>query len=171
MVAEWIATLAASGAGALVGAAATDAWQTARTGVIALFRRGGTGRAEFAAAQLDSDAKDVENAAAADRDQVRQKLLPLWQGRLTDLLAELSDNDEDSEVADELRELTRTVWAQLPASQQSSVQHITASAPGAIAQGAIGGNVITYNYGGATSTTSDRAPADGGDTAGHDERR
>ncbi|MGN9775918.1 hypothetical protein ACTMS0_09085 [Micromonospora sp. H33] len=134
MVAEWIVSLAASGAGALLGAAATDAWQTARIGIVALFRRSGDRRGELAAAQLDTDARTVEQADAADRDHVRQRLLPAWQTRLTDLLAEHADAP-DGEAARELRALTEKVTAVLPPAQQTWVRAVNTGAVHQIGDG------------------------------------
>jgi hypothetical protein len=54
MVVEWIAASAAAGGTALIGAAATDAWQTARDGVVKLFARGGERRAELVSCVINS---------------------------------------------------------------------------------------------------------------------
>src|SRR5690242_12374599 len=48
MVAEWLGTLATFGATALVGAAASEAWTSAKDSVIALFGRAGQRRHELA---------------------------------------------------------------------------------------------------------------------------
>lgn len=127
MVAEWIVSLAASGAGALVGAAATDVWQTARNGIVALFRRGGERRADLVAAALDADAVAVEQADPADRDRVRGQLVAAWRTRLADLLAEFADAP-DSEIARQMRGLIEQVTAALPAGQQTWVQAINTGA-------------------------------------------
>lgn len=60
--------------------------------------------------RLDQMATEVE------RDVVRERLVPDWQVRLSDLL------EEHPELAEELRELTSRVQAQLPAVQQAWVQ-------------------------------------------------
>jgi hypothetical protein len=133
MVAEWVAALAASGAGALVGAAATDAWQTARAGVLTLFGRTGERRRELAAGWLDEDAAALFRADGAEREVLRQRLLASWQTRLADLL------DEHPEAADELRAWAALVREQLPNQQQTWVQQVTAHTGGA-AYGVMGGN-------------------------------
>jgi len=81
----------------------------------------------------------VEQADASERDAVRERLLPFWQTRLTDLL------DEDPDTADLLRRLRDELRAQLPAPQQQWVQNVIASGQGA-AYGAQGGNVNVYHY-------------------------
>jgi hypothetical protein len=139
MAVEWIAAAAAAGGTALIGAAATDAWQTARDGVVKLFSRGGRRRAELVRDHLEGDAAVIEAAGPGERDGVRVRLLPEWQVRLADLLEEFPD------ARDELSEWAEQVRARLPAAQASWVQNITAAAPGATAQGAMFGNVINYH--------------------------
>lgn len=112
MLTEALAALAASGGTALVAAAATDAWQSARAGFTRLFtqaQRSG----ELIESRLDRTAAEVERAA--EPDVVRELLVPDWQVRLSDLL------EERPELAAELRELTSRVQAQLPAAQQEWV--------------------------------------------------
>ena len=138
MVAEWIAAAAAAGGTALIGAAATDAWQTARSGVVKLFARGGKRRAELVRDRLDRDVAVIEAAGPVERDEVRAQLLPAWQLRLADLLEEFPDARE------ELGAWAEQVRALMPAAQASWVQNVTANAPGATAQGAMFGNVINY---------------------------
>lgn len=62
MAVEWIAAATAAGGTALIGAAATDAWQTARDGVVKLFTRGGKRRADLVRDHLDRDAAMIEAA-------------------------------------------------------------------------------------------------------------
>jgi hypothetical protein len=138
MAAEWIAAAAAAGGTALIGAAATDTWQSARDWVVTLFTRGGKRRAELIRDHLDQDAAVIGAAGPGERDEVRARLLPGWQVRLADLL------EEFPEAREELSAWAEQVRAQLPAAQASWVQNITAAAPGATAQGAMFGNVINY---------------------------
>ena len=155
MAADWITSLAATGGNALLAAAATDAWQTARDGVVRLFGCGGRRRRDLAAKWLDEDAAAVARTDPTERDQVRQQLIPAWQIRLADLLREYPD------VEGELRTWANRVQERLPAQQKAWIQNISASAPGAIAQGAFG-NI--YNYDVTTqagSTTTDTGVANG----------
>jgi hypothetical protein len=126
VVVEWVVALAAAGGSALIGAAATDAWQAARDGVLALFGRGGDRRREAAAARLDEDAAAVEAAAPGERDGVRAQLLPKWQTRLADLL------EEYPEAREELQAWVQRVRDQLPPAQQSWVQNNTAQDRGTV---------------------------------------
>lgn len=113
MLTEALAALAASGGTALVAAAATDTWQSARAGFARLFAHAQRSQ-ELIESRLDRTAVEVERAA--EPDVVRELLVPDWQVRLSDLL------EERPELAAELRELTSQVQAQLPAAQQEWVQ-------------------------------------------------
>jgi hypothetical protein len=137
VVVEWVAALAAAGGSALVGAAATDAWQSARDEVLALFGRGGDRRREVAAARLDADAGEIEAAEVGERDEVRARVLPGWQTRLADLL------EEYPEARKEMDAWVQKVRGQLPATQQAWVQNIIARDHGQ-SFGSQGGNVIVH---------------------------
>jgi len=95
MVAEWIVALASSGSGALVGAAAEDAWGSARDGIVGLFRRAGADRQTRVGELLDADADTVETAPLEERERVRAELETAWRVRLTDFLAEFPDAAEE----------------------------------------------------------------------------
>ncbi|WP_327392846.1 MULTISPECIES: hypothetical protein [unclassified Streptomyces] len=87
MVEEAVAALAASGATALVGAMATDTWQTVRAGAIRLFRGGGDEPAADTESRLDDD--QARLAAVEEREarnELREGLAPWWQARLLHLL-------------------------------------------------------------------------------------
>ncbi|MGH3692698.1 MAG: hypothetical protein ACRDRX_01615 [Pseudonocardiaceae bacterium] len=143
MLTEALAALAASGGTALVAAAATDAWQSARTGFARLVTAGGW-RHELVESRLDQTATEVERAA--EPDVARERLLPVWQLRLSDLLEELP------ELAEDLRELTDRVQAQLPAAQQEWVQARFEVHAGRDAYTAGRDQTITHHHhGGATS--------------------
>jgi hypothetical protein len=149
---DWLAQLAASGATTLVGAAATDAWQYGRDGFARLLGRGHQDREAVAERRLQALAAEVERAPVGERAELRQRLLPAWQTRLADLL------EEDPAVAELLRGLVDELRERLPSVQQQWVQHVTASADGAVAQGVMFGNII--NHPGRTSPKStDEAPA------------
>ena len=157
MVAEWVTALAASGASAAVGAAATDAWQGTRDRLVWLFRRGGSRRQVSIGDQLDSDAKTLSAAAPADLDQLRRQLLLEWRTRLTDLLAEYSDAaGEHSAVANELRDLIEAVQPHVSVQQQTYVQHNIATNGRIFASQA--GDV--HYHEGATSSLTQRSDTD-----------
>lgn len=120
MVAEWITPLAASGSAALVAAVATDAWQSARDGVVGLFGRAGRRRQELIEGWLDEDAATLAEAPPGERERLRGQVAPVWQVRLTDLLAEFPDARE------EFRAWAERTRAALPAVDQVWVQNNTA---------------------------------------------
>jgi hypothetical protein len=90
-----------------VGAAAGDSWQAARAGVVALFGRGGQRRGELAEQWADQTAAEIEQAPEEQRPQVRERLAPVWQQRLADLVQEYP------EVGEELRAWAQRLQAQL----------------------------------------------------------
>lgn len=135
---DWLLGLATAAAAALVQAAATDTWRVARTGFVRLLGRGDRQREALTERRLDALATSVEQEPAAQRDEVRRRLLPAWQTRLADLI------EEDPAVADALRKLRDELLARLPTPQQQWIQNITASASGATAQGAMFGNIINH---------------------------
>jgi hypothetical protein len=116
VVTEWILSLAAEGGAALIGAAATDAWQSARSSIVKLFDRTGSRRQKLIEAWLDDDAMALERAEPAERSQLRSELAATWQQRLADLLAEFP------EVREELEAWADHVRRDLPAAEQSWVQ-------------------------------------------------
>jgi anti-sigma factor RsiW len=150
MLTEALVALASTAGTTLVGAMATDAWQTARTGITRLFGRGSEARRADIEAQLDRNEAAVRQSERPD--QIRQMLAPGWQVELQGLL------EQSPEAEPELRELVGQIQQALPAAQrawvQNIVQNVTASASGAFAAGAIGGNVNYY-----AATDSDEGTA------------
>jgi len=114
MLVEALVALAGAGGTALVGAMATDAWNSTRFGVARLFGRGGTAQQTAIEAQLDVNAALV--AQADDPDEVRRSLVPVWRLQLETLLR------QHPEAEDELRVLVAQVREALPAQQQTWVQ-------------------------------------------------
>jgi hypothetical protein len=112
MITEWV-TAAAT---ALVNAAATDAWQTARDGFAQLLSRSDTPRRRLAVTLLDATAAEIEQADDADVDRVRRTQLQVWQTRLRDLL------DKDPEVVTELRALTDQITTALRLTGYASIK-------------------------------------------------
>lgn len=127
MLEEALGALALTGGTTVVAAMATDAWQTARDKVIQLFNRDQARQAAIAV-QLDGDNALVMQSD--DPDRARQGLAAAWQLQMEALLARHHDAES------ELRAMVEQVRAELPQSQQSWVQHITAN--GGIAAGAQG---------------------------------
>ncbi|MGH3773264.1 MAG: hypothetical protein ACRDRW_18025 [Pseudonocardiaceae bacterium] len=82
---------------ALVGAMATDVWQRARVGVVAMWRRVHPQQADTVEADLEGLRGQVLDAREAGRADIEQALTGVWQGRLQQLLL------DEPAVAVELR--------------------------------------------------------------------
>jgi hypothetical protein len=134
----WILQLGSSGAAALVGAAATDAWTTARSAFVRLLGRGNKTSESLAERRLDALAAEVEQAEGAEREAVRKRLLAVWQTRLSDLL------EEDPDLATTMKSVRDDLQARLPERQQQWVQNVIASATGATAQGVMFGSIVNH---------------------------
>ncbi|MBO4209666.1 hypothetical protein [Micromonospora echinofusca] len=145
MIADWLVVAAGAGGSALVGAAATDVWAAARTGVVRLFGRGGERRQELAGRWADETAAAVAGTPESERDAVRQQWAQTWQQRLIDLL------DEYPEAADDLRAWTEAVRAGLPESQRAWVNTFVAR-DNAIQYNAPGGTMNIVNNPGPRSS-------------------
>jgi hypothetical protein len=154
MLAEALSALAAAGGTALVGAMATDAWQTTRDGIGRLFGRGDTGRRTVIEAQLDEDAETVAHTEDAEREQARQELVLVWRRRLVQLLEEQPDTEAG------LRDLIARVQAALPPSEQAWVQ--TNIAHGGNLFAVQGGSQKINYHGSAARRDASGAEGDGG---------
>jgi hypothetical protein len=139
MLAEILATLATTGGTAVVAAMATDAWESARSGVARLLGRNDRQRVKFIEAQLDEDATLVQDAD--DGDQVRAELAPLWGRRLARLL------QDSPGAAEELRGLINRVHTELPPTQRAWFQQFNSATGGGtvFAQQGPGGQHIHYD--------------------------
>lgn len=140
MLEDMLAELAKAGGSAIVAAMATDAWQTAKSGVTRLLGRGDKRREHSVEMALDEDATMLEGASD-DTDLVRAELAPVWGRRLAVLL------EENPGVAGELRELVQRVRTELPTVRQAWLQQYnTATAGGTvIAHQGSGGQHINYD--------------------------
>ena len=118
---------------ALVGAMATDAWQQARAGVVALWRRVRPGQAEVVEAELAEVRAEVLTARQAGDADTEQALAGSWQIRLQHLLR------ADPALAGELlrvlnEELTPTLTAGEQTRIGSLMMKATASGHGQVYQ-------------------------------------
>ncbi|GHE26743.1 hypothetical protein GCM10018781_79150 [Kitasatospora indigofera] len=138
MLAESLVALAGAGGTALVGAMATDVWQTVRAGAAGLFGRDGESRQSAVATRLDHDAELVSRAQ--DQDRVRGALAPAWQVEWESLLT------ERPELAQEIQAFVDRTVAALPRAEQNWTMNVTARDHGR-AYGALGGNVVVYESG------------------------
>jgi hypothetical protein len=119
---EWV-PMVDSALVALGAAAGAGAWAQARSGIVALFRRHAR------------DTTAIEEQLTADRDRLARgdaATVDAWRARLTELL------QERPEAVAELRD-----WESRQT--QQNVQHITASAPNATAQGVMFGTIVNHH--------------------------
>lgn len=135
--AEELGDLAQAGAIALVGVMATGAFEAAREGVARLFSRQGPGQELNVQLQLDGDEELVVSAEESERDQVREELASPWRRRLTRLLADHPDAEQ------QLRDLLSEWEPVAPEHRQYWVQNVIAT-DHSTANVALGGNVIRY---------------------------
>ncbi|MEU9256500.1 hypothetical protein AB0D66_32440 [Streptomyces sp. NPDC048270] len=115
-----ITALAASAGTALVTALATEAWQSASVGLVALWRRVLPERADAVEAELDATRDDLLDAQNEGDKETRAELAAEWQGRMRRLLS------AHPEAADELRALLVDPQGRQPA-EPAVTQHATAS--------------------------------------------
>lgn len=94
-----IVDLARTAGTTLVTLMATDAWQTARSGMTALWRRVLPARADGIAGEMDSAREELIAARRTGDEEAEQELRAEWSGRVRRLLAQQPD------VAEELRQI------------------------------------------------------------------
>lgn len=152
---EVLADLAKASGSAVVGAMATDAWRTAKSGVARLLGRGDESRERSLEVTLDEDAAMLKGAAGADADLVRAELAPVWGRRLAVLL------EENPGVAGELHALIERVRAELPAASRTWLQQYNTAAAGGtvIAHQGSGGQYVYYDR----DLRSSKKPGDAAD--------
>jgi hypothetical protein len=109
-----ILALATSGAGALVGAVGTDAWNTARVGISKLFSRRNSRAIRIIESRLD-DLEQLTDSDGADVQRERARQASMWAGRLEDLL------DEHPDAVGDLEQLISEIALRLP--RESSVRN------------------------------------------------
>ncbi|MFI1716840.1 hypothetical protein [Streptomyces litmocidini] len=133
--------LAQAGAGAVVAAMATDAWNSARTRAAHLFRRGDrvpTDEVEPLEGELlERDHQLIVAMEDRDRDEARARLQPGWELRLRLLL------ESRPEAAEEIRRLVDEIESSLGSAERRSVQINTARDHGQVFA-AQGGTVIVH---------------------------
>jgi hypothetical protein len=137
--------LVLAAASAVVTAMATDGWQQAREAVVRLWRQNRPGHVSTIETELEETRAEVIAARSAGDRAAEEGLVADWQRKLQRLL------NVNPDLGIELRQVVDEELAPLmPADEQArlkNIQNITASAPGATAQGAMFGNVINYGTG------------------------
>ncbi|WP_172381819.1 hypothetical protein [Streptomyces sp. MNP-20] len=104
---------------ALVAAIATDAWQQARAGAVAVWQRVYPERAVAIEAELEH-ARAALLAARRDGDtRTEGALADVWRERLAQLVA------ADPDVLAEIQRVLEQVWTPLIPTGQPAVRHIT----------------------------------------------
>ncbi|MFJ8924945.1 hypothetical protein ACIRLA_00140 [Streptomyces sp. NPDC102364] len=115
-----IVALAGTAGTTLVGLLTTEAWQRARDGIMALWRRAEPARADTISTELEVTRADLLAAQSDGDAESRAELGAEWQGRIRRLLATHPEEARALRaLVDELRPLTPDVT--------SVTQHATAS--------------------------------------------
>ncbi|MFD4503970.1 hypothetical protein [Streptomyces sp. NPDC058457] len=110
-----IADLAQTAGTTMVALMATQAWESARDGVVALWRRYQPARAEAVGGELAAAREDLLLARASGDTGTEAELTAEWQARVRRLLL------AQPEVADELRRILGELEHHLP-QQQTTVE-------------------------------------------------
>ena len=113
-------------AAALVGTMATDAWQTARSAAVRLFRRLASQERRDITARLDADRRLLLHTSPADHARTRDELTLSWARRLDSLLED--DPDTVGELEAVVAEIQGTP-ALGPEARSGPVQHRGRTSP------------------------------------------
>jgi hypothetical protein len=116
-LADDLVALASLAGNTVVAAAATDAWETVRKGIVRLFGRGGERRAQLAESWLDTAQAQLAAISEAEVERARPALAQRWADRLADLI------EEDPAAADGLKLLVGKVQALLPTAVLSAANY------------------------------------------------
>jgi hypothetical protein len=108
--------LARSAGSTVVTLMATDAWERAREGVVALWRRVSPSRADGVEEELEAARGDLLTARENGDDLTEQELRDEWTGRVRRLLR------ERPEVASELRQILTDLDPELTDSVPRTLQ-------------------------------------------------
>lgn len=104
-------TVASAGGTALVSAMAADGWNAFRAGIVALWRRFQPDATDTLERDLDATRRTLLAVPEGERQQVREALQSVWQGRMLSLF--LDDRTAAAEF-DELLERLAQVDASRP---------------------------------------------------------
>lgn len=103
-----LTAMAAAGGTAVVQAAGTDVWNSARGLTARMLGRGNTVREQAALDRLDLTASELERATEPDAARVRARQEAFWETRFADLIA-ASDEHARAEAVTQLQELVDLV--------------------------------------------------------------
>jgi hypothetical protein len=125
MLPDTLSSLAAGGGAALVGAAATDAWASARAGFARLFSRGaGTDAVQAEETRIQRSVGRLADVEDAGRPAAQRAAADRWAEELRDLL------HEHPEYAADLRDLIAAVRQRTPQAVPGFVQNNTNTGSG-----------------------------------------
>ncbi|WP_149548392.1 hypothetical protein [Streptomyces marokkonensis] len=119
-----IAALAGTAGTTVVTLMVTTAWESARDGMVALWRRFQPARAESIGEELEAGRAELLLARQAGDAESEAELTAEWQGRVRRLLLARPD------VADELRGLLDELAPSLPDEPETGHIHLQARASG-----------------------------------------
>jgi hypothetical protein len=117
MLVEDLSALAALAGQAVVTAAVTDAWGTAKRGFARLLGRGDQDRTKVVERRLEEARNQLAGSEGADLERTRAVLAAQWSTRVADLLEDYPDAEAD------LRALIEQIQAALPAGMVSAADH------------------------------------------------
>ncbi|MGV9911755.1 hypothetical protein ACWEWD_11675 [Streptomyces tendae] len=119
-----IAALAGTAGTTVVTLMVTNAWESARDGMVGLWRRFQPARAESVGEELEAGREELLLARRAGDDEAEAGLTAEWQGRVRRLLLARPD------VADELRALLDELAPSMPQEPDPRQVHLQARASG-----------------------------------------
>lgn len=122
---QQIADLARTASTTMVTLMVTNAWESARGGLVGLWRRFQPGRADAIDEELESSRTDLLLAREIGDEESEAELVAEWQGRVRRLLV------AQPEVADELRRILDELNPHLPEPSSAVGEvHMTAEVSG-----------------------------------------
>ncbi|PIM73472.1 hypothetical protein CTU88_06855 [Streptomyces sp. JV178] len=119
-----IADLARTAGTTMVALMATQTWESAREGVVALWRRFQPDRAEAVGGELEATREDLLVAQRSGDTETEAELTAEWQARVRRLLVARPD------VADELRRILAELSPALPEERPATAIRLRAEASG-----------------------------------------
>ncbi|WP_055712236.1 hypothetical protein [Streptomyces torulosus] len=119
-----IADLARTAGTTMVALMATQTWESAREGVVALWRRFQPDRAEAVGGELEATREDLLLAQRSGDTETEAELTAEWQARVRRLLVARPD------VADELRRILAELSPALPEERPTTAIRLRAEASG-----------------------------------------
>ncbi|WP_433043477.1 hypothetical protein [Dactylosporangium sp. CS-033363] len=144
MLEEALVELASVAGATIATAMATDAWQTARNGIVRLLGRGGSDRAPVLEGRLDRDNSHV--AEAGDPAAMRRLMSQTWTAEFEGAL------DREPDLVDDLRALIDEIGHELTPPERTWIQqNVTVGGSNNVVPVVGKGNVVFHNGPSATA--------------------